>query len=676
MEKRRISLRATIIISFMLIATTFSIIGYLVFSNWKASADTIITKIENDSNEEILYKIERIFHAPLSRNEANHSFIENEIVDLNNKEKREMFFAGVIKLYDEEVYSFSYGTENGEYYGARRNEKNEIEIMENNADTNGRSRYYATTKDLTAGKFVEETEKFDCRTRDWYKIAKEKEKIVFSPIYKHFVMNDLAISIASPIYNKNGVLQGVLGTHITLSKINNYLKEIVQDKRATAYIVERNSGELVANSIDWPNFKTFADNNIKRIKIEEINDKYIREAFQTNKENSKTNFIVKTENDKLHIKIAEYKSNGLDWLIITAIPESQFAVEITKSIHFSIFLMVLAIIISIFIYWESSAKILEPINNLINVTERFSKGDFLQRTVVFKNDEIGKLSNAFNKMAEELYILINGLEEKVKERTTKLEKTNLELNAAKLEAEKSNQAKSEFLAFMSHDMKTPLTIISAFGQELKDEKIGELNPDQTARVENILYASNQLTSIVENLLDLSKIEAEGESSLLLNEVDVSTLAAEVANGMSSIYLRKNLQMITSLADTNLIIADQRMVKCVMQNLLNNAIKCSKYGDKVHFNVLSTHEPVEGVLIEVADYGIGIPKKMKELIFNRFFQLNNALQHEQSGSGLGLAVVKKIVEAHCGKISVISDDGQGAKFIVFLPSYPEFDEAVL
>jgi len=676
MEKRRISLRATIIISYMLIITTFSIIIYLVFSSWKVSTENIITKIENDSSKEIVYKIERIFHAPLSRNEANHNLIKNNVIDLDDKKKREVFFTGVLKLYDEEVYSFSYGTENGEYYGARKNEKNEIEIMENNADTNGITRYYATKQDLTAGELMKETEKFDCRTRDWYKIAIEKGKTVFSPIYKHFVMNDLAISIASPIVNQNGALQGVLGTHITLSKINNYLKEIVKDKRATAYIVEKSSGELVANSMGRPNFEILDNDIIKRVTIEEIDNKSIREAFQTNKKNSETNFIIKTENDKLHIKLAEYKTEGLDWLIITAIPESQFTVEIMKSIHFSIFLAILALIISLFIYWKSSAKILEPINNLINVTEKFSKGDFLQRTIVFKNDEIGKLSNAFNKMAEELYILIDGLEEKVNERTTKLEKTNLELNAAKLEAEKSNQAKSEFLAFMSHDMKTPLTIISAFGQELKDEKIGELNPDQTARVENILYASNQLTSIVENLLDLSKLEAEGKSSLLLNEVDVSTLAAEVANGMSSIYLRKNLRMITSLADTNLIIADQRMVKCVMQNLLNNAIKCSNYGDKVHFNVLSTHEPVEGVLIEVADYGIGIPKNMQELIFNRFFQLNNALQHEQSGSGLGLAVVKKIVEAHCGKISVISDEGQGAKFIVFLPSYPEFDEAVL
>ncbi|EHQ91673.1 signal transduction histidine kinase [Desulfosporosinus youngiae DSM 17734] len=664
------------IISYMLMIITFSTIICLVFLSWRVSAKNIITKIVEDSSEEIIYKIERIFQASLARNNANHSLIENKMVDLEDKKKREMFFAGGIKLYDEEVYSFSYGTENGEYYGARRNEKNKIEIMENNADTNGKTRYYATATDLTAGEFIIETEKFDCRTRDWYKIAKEKGKTVVSPIYKHYEMDDLAISIASPIVNRNGALQGVMGTHIPLSNIDNHLKEIVKDKRTAVYIVEKGSGELVANSMGRSNFKTLDKDIIKRVTIEEIDNKSIREAFQANKKNSETNFIIETENDILHIKLAEYKTEGLDWLIITAIPESQFTVEIMRSVHFLIFLAILALIISLLIYWKSSAKILEPINNLINATEKFSRGDFLQRTVVFKNDEIGKLLTAFNKMAEELYILINGLEERVKKRTIDLEKTNLELNAAKLKADNSSQAKSEFLAFMSHDMKTPLTIISAYGQELKDEKIGELNPDQAERVDNILYASNQLTSIVENLLDFSKLEAEGKSSLLLGEVDVSVLAAEVANGMSSIYLRKNLRMITSIADTNLIIADRRMVKCVMQNLLNNAIKCSNYGDKVHFNVASTYEPVEGVLIEVADYGIGIPKNMQELIFNPFFQVNVALQHEQSGSGLGLAVVKKIVEAHCGKITVISDEGRGAKFIVFLPSYPEFDDAVL
>lgn len=407
--------------------TTIIVISSALLSNWKASSDKIITKMENDASKDILNKIETFVNAPLYINEVNHNIIKNKVVDINDKFERDIFFAGVMKSNAEEVYSFSYGTENGEYYGARRNEKNEIEIMKNNAETNGNSWYYSITKDLTAGELAVEAGKFDPRAREWYKIAKEKQKPVFSPTYKHFVMDDLTISAAYPIYDKDGVLQGVLGTHIILSKLNSYLKENIKDKMAIAYIVEESSGELVANSREMPIFKTLADNKVKRIAIEEIDSEPIKEAYLNYKKGSNSNFIVKTENDKLHINITDYKKEGINWLIITAIPESQFTIEIAKSIRISIVLSIIALIISIIIYMKSTAIILRPIYNLIDTTERFSKGDLFQRARIFRNDEIGKLSKAFNKMAEELYILINTLEEKVKERTVELEKTNIAL---------------------------------------------------------------------------------------------------------------------------------------------------------------------------------------------------------------------------------------------------------
>ncbi|TGE32188.1 ATP-binding protein [Desulfosporosinus sp. Sb-LF] len=677
MEKKRGSIRDIIGILFIvIIICTFSIIGYVVFSSWKVSVNNIIAEMENDANQDILNKMEKFLSVPLYINEANHNLIENQIVRLYTKKDREIYFAEVLKANNEgEVYSFSFGTEDGDYYGARRNEKNQIEIMENNVGTNGNTRYYSISKDLTVGELVEETGRFDCRTRDWYKVAKEKQKPVFSPIYKHFVMDDLAVSAAYPIY-KNGILQGVLGTHIILSNINNYLKDVVKDKQATAFIVEKNSGELVANSLGMANFENLADNQIKRKTIQDINNRPIIEAYQNYRQKSETNFIVNTNSDKLHIKLTDYQKEGLDWLIITAIPESPLTVGINQKIIISIVLSMIALIIAILIYIKSTEKVLKPIYNLIDATEKFAKGDFSQRAMIFRNDEIGKLSSAFNNMAEELYLLINNLEEKVRERTRELEKINNELKVSKLKAENANRAKSDFLANMSHDMKTPLTIVSAFSQELKEGKIGNLNDVQKATIENILFGTNQLTTIVENLLDLSKLSAEARSSLILNEVDVSSLAVEVANSMSLISRCKQVRLITTVADTDLIVAETRMIKRVMQNLLHNAIKFSKNGDEVHFTISSTHDPVDGVVIEVIDHGIGIPKDMQELIFNRFFQLENMLQNEQSGTGLGLAVVKKIVEAHCGTITVISENEKGTKFVVFLPTFPKLDEELV
>lgn len=428
MNNSKYSMRFIITISFIvLILSTFCVIGYFVFLNWKTSSEDIVAKIEIDTRANIVSQMDKFINLPLNINETNHNLIQSKIVDIKDKKQREMYFAGVIKSSGAEVYSFSYGTKSGEYFGARRNKNAEIEIMENNAVTMGKTRYYSVTDELIAGKFVQETEKFDARTRDWYIIAEKNHKPVFSSIYEHFVMNDLAISAAYPIYDKNGVLEGVLGTHIILSNINKYLSEVVKNDRAIAYVIERDSGELIGNSMGKPNFENFGDNNIERRTIGEIDDKYIMDAYRKYRQNPSSNFITKTENDKLHISFTPYKKYGLDWLIITSIPESQYTAGITESIKFSILVSVIALLIAIIIYIKSTEIVLRPVYSLIHTTEKFAGGDLSQRAKIIRNDEIGKLSAAFNKMAEQLYALINTLEDKVAERTRELEKRNDEI---------------------------------------------------------------------------------------------------------------------------------------------------------------------------------------------------------------------------------------------------------
>jgi two-component system, sensor histidine kinase and response regulator len=175
MNKKQSSIRFAISLSFVaLMVGTLITIGYIIFSGWKASSDSIIKKMEEDANKDIFSKIEAIVRLPLHINKINHNLFENDVVDIYDKKKRETFFAGVIKASTEDIYSFSYGMENGDYYGARRNEKNEIEIYRSTAETNGHSLYYSITEDLTEGRFVRDYGEFDPRTRDWYKIAKEK----------------------------------------------------------------------------------------------------------------------------------------------------------------------------------------------------------------------------------------------------------------------------------------------------------------------------------------------------------------------------------------------------------------------------------------------------------------------------------------------------------------------
>ena len=226
MAKKTSSIRGMISISFILLMVgTLVTIGYIIFSSWKTSSENIIVKMENASGKDILEEIETLIDLPNSMNAINHNIIENDIVDMNNPEERDAFFASIIQSSNENIYSISYGMENGEYYGARRNGKGEVEIYRRSRETNGHSLYYSVTDDMTEGQFIEDYGKFDPRTRTWYKLTKEAGTPIYTPLYKHFIKDDLVLASTYPIYNKEDVFQGVLGTRITLSSLNGFCRK-------------------------------------------------------------------------------------------------------------------------------------------------------------------------------------------------------------------------------------------------------------------------------------------------------------------------------------------------------------------------------------------------------------------------------------------------------------------
>jgi len=425
MNTKDISIRMIIIASFIVVMlTTVGVIGYIVFSNWITSAKETITIMAKDMNDEIYNEIDTFIDIPGNINQINKGLIENGIVDLKNESDRERFFVEVLKNYSNDVYSFSYGSESGEYYGARRNKDNIIEIMKNNVDTNGNSWYYSVKDDMTSGERVVDAGKFDPRTRDWYKAAKKTRSAVFSPIYKHFFMDDLTVSAAVPIYNEVGALKGVLGSHITLSRINSYLKGIVKDKNAFAVIIEKESGELIANSIDKANFTTNKDGSIKRMNLDEIDNEAITNAYKNYKSTGNSNFRLKNKSDTLDINLKEYHKDGLEWIVITAVPESLFTASIAYNVKLVVMLILLSLILSIVFYLNLTNKLFRPIDKLIDINKKFTLGDFTQRAVVARDDEVGRLSISFNKMANTISMLVNNLEIKVKERTIELEESN------------------------------------------------------------------------------------------------------------------------------------------------------------------------------------------------------------------------------------------------------------
>ncbi len=432
MKKRYVSMRKIIMFTFVVIMlSTVLFIGDMVFSNWISSTNKITKKMASDVNMEITNQINTFMNVPKHINEVNEKLIERDIVNVSSQKERDKYFLGVIQSHQNEIYSFTYGTENGEYFGARRNENGEIQIIDNNSDTGGSSWYYSVNEDLTREEVVLKTDKFDPRTRDWYISAKTLGSSTFSPVYQHFVMNDLTISAATPIYDTDGKLLGVLGTHMILSNINRYIQDIVKEYNGYAFVLEKDSNTLIANSFGGENFTILEDGSFKRNVISDLNNELISGMITKYNAEQEDSFEFSYQKTGYYVNVVDYQNDGLDWVIISAIPNNLFTMEIYDSIKVTAMIILLANLFIVLLYLGFIKWIFKPIDDLVMVSNQIAEGNLSMRASRIRNDEIGKLSHAFNFMADRMFQLVNHLEDKVRERTKELEFANEELNRTK-----------------------------------------------------------------------------------------------------------------------------------------------------------------------------------------------------------------------------------------------------
>jgi signal transduction histidine kinase len=216
---------------------------------------------------------------------------------------------------------------------------------------------------------------------------------------------------------------------------------------------------------------------------------------------------------------------------------------------------------------------------------------------------------------------------------------------------------------MSHELRTPLNAIIGFSEVLQEKLFGELNEKQVEYTDDILTSGRHLLSLINEILDLSKIEA-GRMELELATFD---LPAAIDNARTFVRERATTHGIT--LDVNVdrrlgdFVGDERKVKQILLNLLSNAVKFTPEGGRIGIHAAPAHGAVE---ISVSDTGIGISPEDQPKIFEEFRQVGSDTAKKIEGTGLGLTLAKKFVELHGGKIWVTSDVGQGSKFTFTLP----------
>jgi diguanylate cyclase (GGDEF)-like protein/PAS domain S-box-containing protein len=432
-EHKQVSIKsATILVFVGIMVVAASAIGYLIFTSWHASAKANIQAIADHVSESIHERIDSFMKFPMRINQANRTVLELGLLDIADDQARDTYFVNGLVAQAQPIYSISYGMATGGYYGARRNEHGVVEVMRNNAATAGNSWYYSVNDDLSTGALAVQAGPFDPRTRAWYQAAATAHGPSFSPVYKHFIMDDLAISAAEPVYGANGELRGVVGTHLLLSGLATFLQEIVLDHGGSAVLVERTSGLLIANSMGKDNFSVSQDGSWQRSTIDALGDSVMSAAYGMHRAEDSSRFVLNNSGDAFHVIVRQIVAQGLDWIAISVVPEGAFLDKVYESIRLTALLVAFTLALAALLYHIVAQRLFRPVDELLRVSSAIASGDLSKRVAVVRHDEIGGISHSLNNLADSMQVLVNDLASEVERRTTELQTANQNL-------EESNQ---------------------------------------------------------------------------------------------------------------------------------------------------------------------------------------------------------------------------------------------
>jgi two-component system sensor histidine kinase BarA len=356
-----------------------------------------------------------------------------------------------------------------------------------------------------------------------------------------------------------------------------------------------------------------------------------------------------------------YRENELAGLIVVALPAGDSTEGLAWNRLIIIAAGALAGILAILVFYVITHRfILAPIDELRDVAGRVTEGDLSVRSDLRTGDEFEQLAGSLNAMLERL----RASQEELKKANRLLDQKLGEMAETNVALYESNRVKSEFLANVSHELRTPLTSIIGFAELLREQPGAAENPKTARYAENILISGRILLEIINDLLDLAKIEA-GKVDLHIDPVRLDELCATLLDFIRPQADKKTLDIALECPEpVPEILSDRGRLRQILFNLVSNAVKFTPDGGQVR--VLVAPAGADRVRVAVRDTGPGIAPEHQHVIFEKFRQIDQSATRPHQGTGLGLAIAKELTDLLGGRIWVESAPGEGATFTVELP----------
>jgi signal transduction histidine kinase len=467
-------------------------------------------------------------------------------------------------------------------------------------------------------------------------------KTHFGTVY--FRDNDPYLTVAVPIEPLPGEVMGVLQAETSLRDILDVVSGVRFPGAGYRYVITR-SGDLIAHS----DIRLVLQRRDLSLLAQ------VKTAFQASTDALRPKAIVAYNTEGQKVFSSHALIPVLDWAVFIERPVREAYAPIYASMLRTSALLLVGLGVALLATLLVRRRVVRPLESLRQGVERIREGDLNTRLDVKTGDEIETLAEEFNKMATHLREAYTGLEQKIAERTQALTIANERLEEASL-------LKSQFLANVNHELRTPVSAIIGYGGLVLSDTEGRISPLQKENLQDLLNNAERLLNLIDSLLDFAKIEA-GKMDVRIEPIDVDEIIRTAIFTVESTLNNTPFQIVPHIAsDIPVLYTDRDKLKQIILNLLDNAVKFTERGEIT----ISACQQNGALKLVVSDSGIGIPEEHLKRVFEEFHRGGSSTTKKYRGTGLGLAIVKRLSVLLGGNIEVSSQVGVGSNFTLTLP----------